>query len=213
MRGNDCSYSSWIFYEPVLKLPFVKSLIAPSKYAQLIDNMNTDNYKKLCITYISTIQIILAAFVFCCFRMRLKSCWYRKNGGKQPGIFCWAVVCYSVWLRQNRRPLFIWHLQNWFLCAMEGRGLAGQIKKLLALILVAVVIFVLCNAVSGGKLMSIGKNAITNESTANVQKAESTADKENAADTQGASDAQTKSSGTAGIFRLKGVNWPERKTS
>ena len=33
------------FYEPVLKLPFVKSLIAPSKYAQLIDNMNTDNYK------------------------------------------------------------------------------------------------------------------------------------------------------------------------
>lgn len=53
--------------------------------------------------------------------------------------------------------------------------------------------------------MSIGKNAITNESTANVQKAESTADKENAADTQGASDAQTKSSGTAGIFRLKDI--------
>ena len=33
------------FYEPVLKLPFIKNLIAPSKYAQLIDNMNTDNYK------------------------------------------------------------------------------------------------------------------------------------------------------------------------
>lgn len=73
------------------------------------------------------------------------------------------------------------------------------------MILVAVVIFVLCNAASGGKLMSIGKNAITNESTANAQKTENASDKENAADTQGASDAQTKSSGTAGIFRLKDI--------
>lgn len=193
------------FYEPVLKLPFIKNLIAPSKYAQLIDNMNTDNYKSyVSLTfynpnYFGGFCLLLLPYAF-------KKLLISEKRWKTAGYI--LLVCgllFSVTAAKSTASFYLAFAELIFLCAMEGRGLAGQIKKLLALILVAVVIFVLCNAASGGKLMSIGKNAITNESTANVQKAESTADKENAADTQGASDAQTKSSGTAGIFRLKDI--------
>ena len=76
------------------------------------------------------------------------------DGGKIDGLFL-SGICRT----------------HFFMC--YGRQRAGRTdKKAFGIDSCCSVIFVLCNAVSGGKLMSIGKNAITNESTA---------DKENAA--------------------------------
>lgn len=83
------------FYEPVLKLPFIKNLIAPSKYAQLIDNMNTDNYKSyVSLTFYN--PNYFGGFCLLLLPYAIKKLLVSENGGKQQGIFCWSVVCYSV---------------------------------------------------------------------------------------------------------------------
>ena len=118
------------FYEPVLKLPFVKSLIAPSKYAQLIDNMNTDNYKSyVSLTfynpnYFGGFCLLLLPYAF----KKAAGIGKTVENGRVYSAGLWSVIqCDGG---KSTASFYLAFAELIFLCAMEGRGLAGQIKKL-----------------------------------------------------------------------------------
>lgn len=154
-------------YRPFLNLPFLKYIIAPKEYYSIVESMDNSNYlTSVALTFYN--PNYYGGFCMLIFPFGISGYFRAKDRKSAAGyLFLSAGIFFCVITAKSSASFYLVLLEFVLLLLLERKQWVRPLLKAPVWFFVLVTSLCIINLATGGKLLQIGKNVLTNESNAN----------------------------------------------